>query len=54
VGGLLGVIIAVPMAVMIKEALEVIRQVTPEETKYGIIKPSLPLESESSSEVVSR
>jgi hypothetical protein len=28
--------------------------VTPEETKYGIIKPSLPLESESSSGVVSR
>jgi hypothetical protein len=28
--------------------------VTPEETKHGIIKPSLPLESESSSEVVSR
>ncbi|MCE2664965.1 MAG: AI-2E family transporter [Microcystis sp. 53602_E8] len=54
VGGLLGVIVAVPMAVMIKEALEVIRQVTPEETKHGIIKPSLPLESESSSEVVSR
>ncbi|MGV2388174.1 MAG UNVERIFIED_CONTAM: hypothetical protein LVR29_07075 [Microcystis novacekii LVE1205-3] len=40
VGGLLGVIVAVPME-MIKEALEVIRQVTPEETKYGIIKPSL-------------
>jgi predicted PurR-regulated permease PerM len=54
VGGLLGVIVAVPMAVMIKEALEVIRQVTPEETKHGMIKPSLPLESESSSEVVSR
>jgi predicted PurR-regulated permease PerM len=54
VGGLLGVIVAVPMAVMIKEALEVIRQVTPEETKYGIIKSSLPLESESSNEVVSR
>jgi predicted PurR-regulated permease PerM len=33
VGGLLGVIVAVPMAVMIKEALEAIRAVRPEEPK---------------------
>ncbi|MBR8830862.1 MAG: putative transport protein [Chroococcopsis gigantea SAG 12.99] len=39
IGGLLGVIVAVPTAVMVKEALEVIRTVTPEDWQRGDIKP---------------
>jgi predicted PurR-regulated permease PerM len=57
VGGLLGVIVAVPTAVMIKEALEVIRRVTPEDRKHGALNPdepmSLHLDSEPSGEAVS-
>lgn len=59
VGGLLGVIVAVPTAVMIKEALEVIRETRPEEAKKGVspsegtISDLAPF-SDPSSEAISR
>ncbi|MEG3439349.1 AI-2E family transporter [Pannus brasiliensis CCIBt3594] len=59
VGGLLGVIVAVPTAVMIKEALEVIRETRPEDAKKSVtpseetISEIAPF-SDPSSEAISR